>query len=100
MPFWLGEAPARTVELSAELSQLRQELGRRSCEPEDATLDWLRQECGVDDWAARQALSYVATQQAALGVIPSQEQVVFERFFDESGGMQLVIHAPFGARIN
>src|SRR5207344_2335794 len=61
---------------------------------------WLQQETGADDWAARQAANYVASQVAAIDVIPSQREVVFERFFDESGGMQLVIHAPFGARIN
>jgi ATP-dependent Lhr-like helicase len=37
---------------------------------------------------------------SALGVIPTQETLVLERFFDEAGGMQLVLHAPFGSRIN
>lgn len=63
-------------------------------------LDWLCSECGASRWAAQQAVLYVAAQQAALGLVPTQEQIVFERFFDESGGMQLVIHAPFGSRIN
>ena len=100
VPFWLGEAPGRTAELSAELSQLRDELGRHASQSVEHGASWLRQETGADDWAARQAANYVAAQVAAINVIPTQRRVVFERFFDESGGMQLVIHAPFGARIN
>lgn len=207
IPFWLGEAPGRTVELSAELSRLRRELAERAadlklepeplgghngpapkadeaacgqqgaekvpfavprCDPKEASsrehlsqgaaaaassaacglhlsvpgrptlagtsarsdtdrpllaelsmagdpgmgsngqarmarsaaIDWLCAECGASRWAAQQAVLYVAAQQAALGLVPTQEQIVFERFFDESGGMQLVIHAPFGTRIN
>ncbi|HJT32930.1 MAG TPA: DEAD/DEAH box helicase, partial [Pirellulales bacterium] len=64
------------------------------------TLDWLQTECGASPWAAEQTLRYVESQVTALGVVPTQRQIVFERFFDDSGGMQLVIHAPFGARIN
>jgi ATP-dependent Lhr-like helicase len=100
VPFWLGEAPGRTAELSAELSELREEIGRQASESLEQGASWLREELGADGWAAQQAASYVAAQVAAIDVIPSQRKVVFERFFDESGGMQLVIHAPFGARIN
>jgi len=117
VPFWLGEAPGRTAELSAELSELRQDIWRECSHlaPRDATplaeredhtyslhhaASWMKAEIGVDDWAATQAANYVASQGAAIGVVPNQQQVVFERFFDESGGMQLVVHAPFGARIN
>ncbi len=103
IPFWLGERPGRTPELSAGLSQLRKDLAaaapRLAVDPQGA-VDWLITECGATPWAAEQALRYVETQLAALAVVPTQEEVVFERFFDESGGMQLVIHAPFGARIN
>jgi ATP-dependent Lhr-like helicase len=63
-------------------------------------IHWLRDECRAGDWPALQAAHYIAVQKAAVGMIPTQQQVLFERFFDESGGMQLVIHAPFGARIN
>ena len=100
VPFWLGEAPGRTAELSAELSELREEIGRHASESVEQGASWLQHETGADDWAAQQAANYVAAQVAAVDVIPSQRKVVFERFFDESGGMQLVIHAPFGARIN
>jgi ATP-dependent Lhr-like helicase len=100
VPFWLGEAPGRTTELSSELSQLRDEIGRRAKESVESAAEWLKQEVGADDWAARQAANYVAAQVAAINVVPTQRRVVFERFFDESGGMQLVVHAPFGARIN
>ena len=99
IPFWLGEAPARTNELSAAVSNLRDEIGRRLDDPEDARR-WLIEDAGIRDAAARQLVDYILATKKALGVVPSQQNVVFERFFDESGGMQLVIHAPFGARIN
>ncbi|MCA9219942.1 MAG: DEAD/DEAH box helicase, partial [Planctomycetales bacterium] len=92
VPFWFGEGPGRTIELSAEVSRLRRDIA--------ATELALREECGVSTWAAEQATNYIESQVAAIGLVPTTEQIVFERFFDESGGMQLVIHSPFGARIN
>jgi ATP-dependent helicase Lhr and Lhr-like helicase len=100
VPFWLGEAPGRTSELSTEVSELRESLWRRVDESQTDAVDWLTRNCGATEWAAQQATEYVAAQGASLGLVPSKRQVVFERFFDESGGMQVVIHAPFGARIN
>ncbi len=100
VPFWLGEAPGRTPELSQEFSELREEIWEQAEGSNDRAVSWLQKETGANEWAAQQAVAYVAAQGGAIGVIPSQRRVVFERFFDESGGMQLVIHAPFGARIN
>ena len=100
IPFWLGEAPGRTLELSAEVSRFRRELAGIAEASADQAIAWLREHVSADDWAAKQAVEYVSAQYAAVGLIPTQQQVIFERFFDESGGMQLVIHAPFGARIN
>src|SRR5579872_4003160 len=99
IPFWRGEAPGRTVELSQEVSRLREELEALVEDPAGAEA-WLAAECGVASHAAHQAVEYVRAEKAALGLIPSQRRIVFERFFDETGGMQMVIHAPFGARIN
>ena len=173
IPFWRGEAPGRTVELSEEVSRLREELEQRlvssvpplppgegsgvrvratALDPNlgqetlidtlkdeltvgaavvqpgkqpahsDArqtltpgpspggrgeennqnitpTIAWLTAETGVAEFAVRQVVEYIAAQHGAIGLVPSQRRVVFERFFDESGGMQLVIHAPFGSRI-
>jgi ATP-dependent Lhr-like helicase len=99
IPFWRGEAPSRTRELSAALSELRRELSARMAEPE-AAMSWLTSECLVDESAARQILAYVQTQLAAVGFLPTQRRILIERFFDESGGMQLVIHSPYGGRIN
>ncbi|MGD0949475.1 MAG: DEAD/DEAH box helicase [Candidatus Binatia bacterium] len=143
IPFWLGEAPARTPELSAAVAELREDVAARlehraahsvagdiasphldsfdkpvpsqveglgtryipegagTCtrRPSDACA-WLMTECGLDQAGADQMVAYVAETRAALGAVPSQQTIVAERFFDESGGMQLVIHAPFGARIN
>jgi ATP-dependent Lhr-like helicase len=94
VPFWFGEAPGRSVELSAEVSAVRERL------LDDGAVEFLLAECGVDQAGARQAVEYVRAGTAALGALPSQSTVVAERFFDEGGGQQLVIHAPFGARIN
>jgi ATP-dependent Lhr-like helicase len=102
IPFWLGEAPARSDELSRAVSDLRAEVDRRLEAEADhgSTIDWLISETGLGQDAAQQAVTYLAVGRGALGVIPSQQTVVLERFFDESGGMQLVLHAPFGSRIN
>jgi ATP-dependent Lhr-like helicase len=99
IPFWLGEAPARSDELSAAVSELRVDVERRQHDSVEAT-EWFAAETGVSPAAAVQAVSYLAEGSSALGVLPTQDTLVLERFFDESGGMQLVLHAPFGSRIN
>jgi ATP-dependent helicase Lhr and Lhr-like helicase len=96
-PFWRGEAPGRSRELSRALSELRALIGGQQT-PE--AQEWLRVHCGLDRRGAEQAVHYVHAQKRALSRVPTQECVVAERFFDEGGGMQLVLHAPFGSRIN
>jgi ATP-dependent helicase Lhr and Lhr-like helicase len=103
VPFWLGEAPARTDELSAEVSRIRQELDDRLGAPEpdaEGAIRWLMDHAGVDRACAEMAVRYLAAARLALGRLPTTDHLVFERFFDETGGMQLVVHAPFGGRIN
>jgi len=111
VPFWRGEAPARTEELSEHIGTLRQKIsemllhtspvGFSATQPEvAAVVTWLKEECGLDDSGAEQAIEYVLQGRAVLGAVPTQKTVIAERFFDEGGGMQLVIHAPFGGRIN
>jgi ATP-dependent Lhr-like helicase len=155
VPFWRGEAPARTDELSLHVADLREHISKllpntaplpQPMNPElnevrhdaerktDLTYDpafsnpqpalekdmtprvrlrglesspeaqnaiaWLKDECGLDDSGAEQAVEYVVTGRAVLGDVPTQQTIIAERFFDEGGGMQLVIHAPFGGRIN
>jgi ATP-dependent helicase Lhr and Lhr-like helicase len=95
IPFWLGEAPGRTDELSTAVARFRNEVTDNG----DARA-WLVKDVGLGEPAAEQLYDYLATARQALGVMPSQETLVLERFFDESGGMQLVIHSPFGSRIN
>jgi ATP-dependent Lhr-like helicase len=102
IPFWRGEAPGRTAELSSAVSDLRErilELSGNGPGPLPAE-DFLVNECGLDKRGAEQAVLYVRAGAAALGALPSDHTVVAERFFDEGGGMQLVLHSPFGARIN
>ncbi|MEO8536978.1 MAG: DEAD/DEAH box helicase, partial [Betaproteobacteria bacterium] len=103
IPFWLGEAPARSDELSEAVSRLRGEMRILLRDADSAArakaLDGLRQR-GIDAGAGEQLVDYLAAANAALGTLPTRQTVVLERFFDESGGMQLVIHAPFGSRIN
>ena len=99
IPFWVGEAPARTAELSQEVSQLRQEVDARLGDPAAAS-GWLCEATGVAEPAARQIVEYLGASKRILGVTPTQQTLVLERFFDEAGGMQLVLHAPFGSRVN
>ena len=100
IPFWRGEAPSRTSELSAEVADVRREIAERAINAQRSALHWLTQECGLDARGAQQAVEYVLSGRSVLGTVPTQATIVAERFFDESGGMQLVIHAPFGGRIN
>jgi ATP-dependent Lhr-like helicase len=95
IPFWRGEAPGRTRELSHEVSKLRQDIVEAK-EP----VEMLIRECALDRLGAEQAVQYVRAGERALGVVPTEDVIVAERFFDEGGGMQLVIHAPLGSRIN
>jgi ATP-dependent Lhr-like helicase len=102
LPFWLGEAPARTSELSMALSRLREDVAQR-LEPADGgerARAFLSDEVGVTKAAAEQVVDYVATTQATLGAVPTERRFIIERFFDETGGMHLVVHAPLGGRIN
>jgi ATP-dependent Lhr-like helicase len=101
VPFWLGEAPGRTVELSEEVCALRKAvagcLGTGG--PAEAAA-WLQAECGIGTDTAEVITAYLGTALAQLGLLPDMDTIVLERFFDDSGGMQLVGHAPFGARLN
>ncbi len=131
IPFWLGEAPGRSDELSAAVSRLREEIEQR-LDPHpnppppagegakdigvchlpppltgagwggggERAVRWLTNEVGIDEAAAGQLVDYLAAAYAALGVLPTLETLVFERFFDAVGGMQLVIHSPYGSRLN
>ncbi|MDE0029241.1 MAG: DEAD/DEAH box helicase [Deltaproteobacteria bacterium] len=117
IPFWLGEAPGRTLELSRAVSDVRETVARHAAAGADAgeaaTSDreaagapgeppesWLQRETGVGPAGAEQIVAYVNETRAMLGCVPTVDRIVAERFFDESGGMQLVLHTPFGGRIN
>ncbi len=107
IPFWLGEAPGRSDELSFAVARLRDEIERRLAEGAavgrvdlSPAIDWLTGTLGLVETAARQIVEYLARARSALGALPTQQRLVMERFFDESGGTQLVIHSPYGSRIN
>ncbi|ELX07991.1 DEAD/DEAH box helicase domain-containing protein [Janthinobacterium sp. HH01] len=110
IPFWLGEAPGRSDELSMGVARLRGEIERQLAGNPDAApdgaaaieraVDWLYEHLGLGEDAARQIVEYLARSRAALGALPTRDTLVMERFFDESGGMQLVLHSPYGSRIN
>ncbi len=91
LPFWVGEAPGRTEELSAEIGRIREE---------NDDVPALRAKSGLEEGAAQQIVDYLRESERVLGVLPTQRRLVAERFFDEAGGTQLVLHAPFGSRIN
>jgi ATP-dependent Lhr-like helicase len=111
VPFWRGEAPSRTAELSQQLGELRKEIsdrlpgvvptaGWRNLPLVTDTVNWLGEECGLDLSGAEQLIQYTLEGRTVLGDVPTQTTIIAERFFDEGGGMQLIIHAPFGGRIN
>ena len=102
IPFWLGEAPGRSDELSASVSRLRASIAARMRVDRSGSTArrWLIDEIGIAAPAAEQLVEYLSGAFAALGVLPTQDTLVLERFFDEAGGMQLVVHSPFGSRIN
>ena len=112
VPFWAGEAPQRTMELSQYVSSLREEIHQRipgSVMPGyvsatnhavAACMDWLMETCCVSASGAMQMIAYIVAGRAVLGTVPTLTNIVAERFFDEGGGMQLILHAPFGGRIN
>src|SRR5436190_1427895 len=99
IPFWLGEAPARTAELSQAISEFRADIEKLLSDGNDIR-EWIISEMKLPSEAAQQIGDYFAATYRALGALPSQQTLVMERFFDESGGMQLVLHSPFGNRIN
>ncbi len=111
IPFWEGEAPQRTAVLSDGVTDLREEISARTvavtpgalhrANPEVATcVRWLMEQCGVCESAAMQLIAYVVAGRAVLGAVPSKRSIIAERFFDDGGGMQLILHAPFGGRVN
>src|SRR5208337_2297503 len=101
IPFWLGEAPGRTDALSRSVSRLREDVERQlRSDPSGDSVRRRLEEIGVGAPAAEQLVDYLAAAAAALGSLPTQDLIVLERFFDEAGGMQLVIHSPFGGRLN
>src|SRR2546421_10069693 len=107
IPFWLGEAPGRSEELSQAVSRLRSEISHRLDEPDEPgdaprgpALAWLENTVGIGQGAAEQIIEYLAMTKIALGAMPTQQQIVVERFFDENGSTHVVIHAPFGIRLN
>ena len=108
LPFWLGEAPGRTKELSEAVSRLRADIDARlgpvagdlDLDALNATIEWLRDEVGIGEVATRAAIEYLAASRTALASMPTRDNIVMERFFDEAGDMHVVVHSPYGMRVN
>ncbi|MCH2204847.1 MAG: DEAD/DEAH box helicase [Lentisphaerales bacterium] len=101
IPFWFGEAPGRTMELSQELCDVREDIAERLNEQlKPKLIAGLAKDYQMSEDAAEQASIYIDSQVNATGIVPTLKHIIFERFFDESGGMQLVVHSPFGSRVN
>ena len=101
IPVWFGEAPGRTAELSEEVCLIRREIEERlRCNDADGARTWLMGVAGIDAEPALQVVRYLAASLAILGSLPTRDRLVIERFFDETGGMQLIVHSPNGARLN
>ena len=101
IPFWLGEAPGRSDELSSSVGRLNETLAALlDDDGPAAAMRWLVADLGLSESAAKQLVDYLAAAKAALGVLPTRNRVIFERFFDETGDAHLVVHSPFGSRVN
>ena len=111
IPFWEGEAPQRTSVLCDGVGELREQISAMTAEVTPSTMHpvhddvlaaraWLRHECALCDSGAIQLIRYIVSGRAVLGAVPSKTTIIAERFFDEGGGMQLILHAPFGGRVN
>lgn len=100
IPFWFGEAPGRSDELSVAISSLIDNTSMQLSHDIPHAVDYLKNEYDLNDTAAQELANYLASARAALGVLPDHENIIFERFFDEVGDMHLVIHSPYGSRIN
>ena len=100
IPFWFGEAPGRSDELSLAVSELRERLDDLLDQGPEAAMRWLQEALELSREASVQMVEYLANTKASLGLLPSHKQIVFERFFDETGDMHFVVHAPFGSRVN
>jgi ATP-dependent helicase Lhr and Lhr-like helicase len=111
LPFWEGEAPQRTAVLCDGVGELREQISALTpnvspgyvspAQPEvAAAVAWLIEECGLCESGAKQLIAYIVTGRAVLGAVPSKTTIIAERFFDDGGGMQLILHAPFGGRVN
>lgn len=123
IPFWLGEAPGRTDELSMAVARLRKEVDKRIADPTaglyvneqgqigqnasttvaiwgKGAMHWLMSKVGLNQVAAEQLVIYLAATKMALGDMPTRDTLVMERFFDEAGDMHVVLHSPFGSRLN
>ncbi|MEM7280128.1 MAG: DEAD/DEAH box helicase [Pseudomonadota bacterium] len=100
IPFWIGEAPGRTDELSDAVSRLRAEVDQQLEKGMESTIRWVTDTYEIPVPAAEQLIHYLASAKAALGLLPTKDKVVFERFFDETGDMHLVVHSSYGSRVN
>ncbi len=100
IPFWVGEAPARTDELSEAVSRLREQVAQVPTHEIKSFIDSLTSTSGIPKWAVEQLVTYLRAALSALGHMPSQSCLVVERFFDEAEGMHVVLHSPFGSRVN
>ncbi len=100
IPFWLGQAPGRSDELSNSVSRLRALIDEKLNDGIDAATAWLHDELKLSLVATQQLADYLAAAKAALNMLPTQTEIVFERFFDEAGDQHIVIHSPYGARLN
>ncbi len=103
MPFWNGDYPGRPYELGQRIGRFRGEVSARVGRT-DAKLDelmrWLQHDYALDENSATNLLEHVRRQLDALGVMSSDSTIVAELFHDALGEPRLVVHSPFGGRVN
>ncbi|MBK8464174.1 MAG: ATP-dependent helicase [Nigerium sp.] len=96
LPFWKGDTIGRPAELGAALGAFVREVSSLAPDAARARLA----DGGLDALAASNLLAYLTEQREATGVVPTDRQIVVERFTDELGDWRIVVHSPYGGRVH
>ena len=98
VPWWLGDIESRTSEVGLRVGELRRAIAQRLSDPKLGA--WLRKQYFVDEFAATALIDYVREQQAATGMVPDEQRLLVENWRDELGRKNVIVHSPYGSRIN